>query len=829
MGQQDSLPESKVAALEARALKSKKHISPGDEVSKNPHAAADRISAIPRYRPDVYENLDYFVVGNDIPHSISDAKLFETRAQEGFVNSIHDHLFVGIGDMRNMFRTIIDVSNTEINYTKSEYRFLIVENKTAIIARDLLIAILLEELTKHELSVGSTCVNVLNTLFFMYTSRLVPQQTLRHIQEIISMALTQLRAGTEPVPWFRIRPQDIPAIIDCLSGWQTKAASVITPKQMVGCIQKCLDELPAYNRFGLSDLDSATEERLYYMSCFVYPVESVLQLQPKSLRRLVRDRSDMNMPERSRKIRELLIKHWAVNPVMIDLELLTKGRCTLECFAEHLQVGGNPLRVSQDLPEPEDLFQDSFVPQDGTAVWQVAGFLWSVSRAFLRLRGRVMVHAAVGDHADVLEHDVRAFDIKLRGQTDKLEAWPTSFDRMHFSNVPDYFGGHFSLFVIASPMLKQHSASWMTLNTARNMFVWTGNTQLLAEYVLTDQPSSLKELFNVKLIQVGENINIPVGGYARYGNHAQALAYEALIPRRGLTRWMHAHFLKITVPAQPQADEHFRVFAPLNLTNFLRLIARARELGYPAHWLSAILEEILSGNILSEARPPKTSPVAANAMQSQFNAMDMSTSPWVPEMRALCPIFQPILKFSLPDSDLPTISDLVRCTFSMPSFHGGGDSNNLSLVFWPKRYYRRFGKFPDALGRPGYMRQMLGLPRQELPRIVANLASLPDEVGIFRENGSWTEEFARELSVWTTFEWKAHSRTGVVVMESSYHKKLIEEDWLCGLWGSDHLEPANGDAMPVKEAFTEVQKWVDYVDGEQARELQEKLEATSIA
>ncbi|KAG6364994.1 hypothetical protein INS49_006599 [Diaporthe citri] len=77
------------------------------------------------------------------------------------------------------------------------------------------------------------------------------------------------------------------------------------------------------------------------------------------------------------------------------------------------------------------------------------------------------------------------------------------------------------------------------------------------------------------------------------------MTFEQLMPKPKLTHWLHAHFLKLCFP-----NPLTLVYAPLNLAVFLRLLVHVVELGYPAHWSSALLAALLEGEIATTARAP---------------------------------------------------------------------------------------------------------------------------------------------------------------------------------------------------------------------------------
>lgn len=84
----------------------------------------------------------------------------------------------------------------------------------------------------------------------------------------------------------------------------------------------------------------------------------------------------------------------------------------------------------------------------------------------------------------------------------------------------------------------------------------------------------------------------------------QTLTFEQLMPQNKFIHWMHAHFLKLCLPYPRPIFDQPPIYAPLNMTVFCRLIAHVSELGYPAHWISSLIQSILSGKITTSARPP---------------------------------------------------------------------------------------------------------------------------------------------------------------------------------------------------------------------------------
>lgn len=117
------------------------------------------------------------------------------------------------------------------------------------------------------------------------------------------------------------------------------------------------------------------------------------------------------------------------------------------------------------------------------------------------------------------------------------------------------------------------------------------------------------------------------------------------MPRAQLERWLYAHFLKICLPAKCDADDGGQIYAPLNLTAFMRLVARLAERGYPSHWLGSVIENLTSGAIKTTARAPRKEATDVDDVRKIYQARQITVAPWAAEFTTLVGIWRGLMPF----------------------------------------------------------------------------------------------------------------------------------------------------------------------------------------
>lgn len=194
----------------------------------------------------------------------------------------------------------------------------------------------------------------------------------------------------------------------------------------------------------------------------------------------------------------------------------------------------------------------------------------------------------------------------------------------------DYVGGPFTPFLSGARILEHGPGTGVTSCNMRNPQAFETVSQYLSEYLIMYDRKLIQSHFQFKLTteppkdQAGPMLLME---YLLWEHIPQKpLTFEQLMPQTKFFHWLHSHFLKFCLPyprCRGDGDPKL-IYSPLNMTMFLRLVMHVSELGYPAHWISNLIEAILSGKITTTARPPPEQ-VSLNEPQSEsiFNCLLM--------------------------------------------------------------------------------------------------------------------------------------------------------------------------------------------------------------
>ena len=117
--------------------------------------------------------------------------------------------------------------------------------------------------------------------------------------------------------------------------------------------------------------------------------------------------------------------------------------------------------------------------------------------------------------------------------------------------------------------------------------------------------------------------------------------------RVDLETWLYRLFLKLSIPNERAIRIMTLIYSPLNLTVFVRLCDHLHKIGYPAHWLSGVVGNIMSGEVRTKARPPRSDPLQIKEIKVDMPRLAQSTRPFVAELTTLLGIWSPVPSFGL--------------------------------------------------------------------------------------------------------------------------------------------------------------------------------------
>lgn len=124
--------------------------------------------------------------------------------------------FGGIGDARHLYRTITHIAEFEMNGSKQaptrRYHFTIHDINKCAITRDLIILMLLEDLSRLD-HYSDEALIILTTLYYTYISPMMPRYAFDQLHKTIDRALDCLKSGRQPIELIFLHNADFPRYI----------------------------------------------------------------------------------------------------------------------------------------------------------------------------------------------------------------------------------------------------------------------------------------------------------------------------------------------------------------------------------------------------------------------------------------------------------------------------------------------------------------------------------------------------------------------------------------------------------------------------------------
>ncbi|CAG8971364.1 hypothetical protein HYALB_00006913 [Hymenoscyphus albidus] len=676
-----------------------------------------------RYRETLHSGLECFHVGHDDAYTMWDAPTenilekwtAKMKEEESGVDvdekaiakrELISFLFVGIGDARNMLRTIIGIAEVEKTKTK-KYHFTINDINKCALTRDLVVFMLLEDLSQLDPE-SEEHTEVLTTIYFIYLAPMIPRFVFERMQQTIDKALSALQSGSQPSKFFYLSKQHFLEYIKVLISWKGSAQTLISPKTVIQAGTRQVSGIHSMGEdiSGVS-LKCKAERELYLASLVLQPPTSLLEKYDPVMLELLQkyqSRPRANAP----RFRDHLCNHWHINTTMIDEDWYHSMQDKRD-----MGFGHDPFEATKKFTDdvlvvknPERLY-DYMVP-----------FFTEMAKALVILNGRLEIEVVLGDCVDLAERlrfglfpTTEEFKSENGEDSDfeqRPERFPTSFHRIHLSNVPDYLNGNFSSCLYFAPLLADVPWSVFMSTSLRNGGTWKSIEAFLAEYQCITSESQLMQLTNVAIVDKGPDDSLalphpmsqmfgpdmaglmhgmPMAGYISYtyvGHKPQP--FQRLLAKKPFMKWIYAQFFRLVLPFN--VDISFVsgiIFSPLNITTFFHLLIQLRSLGYPSHWLSEALTNILTNKVLTTCRPPRATPTSPQAITRTHREKHLNTTPFIAELSVLTQIFSPILPFLL-TTPLPSPSTIKKYTLTLPPSNLTTDPHALSahlvLVFF---------------------------------------------------------------------------------------------------------------------------------------------------
>ncbi|KAF2871213.1 hypothetical protein BDV95DRAFT_619358 [Massariosphaeria phaeospora] len=662
-----------------KALQAAIHSEDAKEVAwiKNGRSARH----LPYCKPGMFNIPEFYTVGHDKANSMYDYLLMR---QTGPSEKIA-FLFGDIGDARHLFKTLTAIDRLEVaKRTDREYHFTIIDIKPEVLARDLLFFLLLDQLAS-ELRGSNTFLSgkvdsTLATLYYAYVSQVMPPKVYQHLQDTIVFAIDALESRTAMPSWIVLRESDHGSIIATLRSWQTEAIKKYPAYRFIQNAHKArAQSIVNRSQYGAPPEEYGStvskerdlETKDYGACCMLLPPSSALDEDLKKILDLPATSND-----RSRRLQRYTEDTWKPNVTLVDLNYVLQGRDLLD--------------VGHDAMEFAETLYDGCVwpgPKRTTKLYDFAkGYFLATARGISGIRDRLTIEARSGEIGRILE------GIRYGHMNDRDPSYPTTYDRIHLSNIPDYVGGTLFKYIYALPLLKSKASSFACSNCLRNPHAFSSLALFDNEYTRLPDASSVEKVFKVKVTQLEEmkgtlfpkdDEDIP----APLRDMMASLmgGSGGLLTREETETWLYGLFLKIALPTHRPNWNHMElVYSPLNLSMFFRILSTLFANGYPAHWLADILVTIATNRMQTTTRPPRSCPLDIAETKKIHPLKYVDISPFTTEFRTLTGLWLGELPFGLATSvSVPPPSRIREYSIRFSDTHWQGEERNpvFALLF----------------------------------------------------------------------------------------------------------------------------------------------------
>ncbi|KAI0181821.1 hypothetical protein GGR52DRAFT_584258 [Hypoxylon sp. FL1284] len=642
--------------------------------SPHPRSLRESLLQLPRTRQGIQDGLEFFACGNDKAESLYTAALAQSSAKDPVLSL----MFCGAGDARNLFRTLAEYASASSGTQKLHVTML--DHNSAIAARGLIFLSLMHE---SVIDVASNDT-ILLSLCYIYFTQIMPPFAWENLQKTLSKLMD--------------------SVVGSLKSWQHGLPTTYEPSQVRDAIaQEISEQYPTrYYREYVKDHEAFDKFRV------MFPPTNVLPTLEPDLSSLAADLQN-DIRGTQKRIFNHLNTHWKVNATLIDVEWESRRPPN-----ELPYFGQVPFEIIQYL-KPRSFAANTSDKGHTYCIMSLAvEFFEKVSLSILKLKGRLMIGIYAGDMMDMLERlryghaalDPQDAVAEARESSSATVGWPQKYHVIHTSNIPDYIGGSLTSFLYAGPVLMEGSGTGVTSCVLRNPLQWRTVDHFNAEYLIMHDREGIRKHFLMKLGERDQPSEMPFkmldfGDMASYHRWEKcrdgALPLEQLMPQPSLSRWLCSHFLKICLPFPRPKWEMASVYAPHNMTVFLRLLVQMAEVGYPGHWLSSLLTSLCSGSITTTARAPRRYVLDHAAADAKYPSRTMNVKPWAPEVSTLATMWRGVLPFAVvaPRGILPSPETIVEYSIYIPPCPASEVTvPHFALAFWDER---KWGKAPKCL------------------------------------------------------------------------------------------------------------------------------------
>jgi hypothetical protein len=497
-------------------------------------------------------------------------------------------LFGGMGDCRNVFSTLTHIFNDRVQgkVKGQSFHLTLVDIKPAVIARDLVILLLLDDLSK----VRSKTSLLIPCLYYPYLSPIMPSRPAALLQERIQRTIDILKDKQPPPAYFDIPHLHGPEVLRVLKQWQHDASARLPVSKMrqdtISQRRSERMEWDLHHSYSMGPMPAVRPgwklEQQFYEQTGVLTIPKPYDAVYGKEIRSAFEASSSRKIEQKNAVAEKVEADWASNVTMIDLDWVEAKR----------RLDGTDIDVAHDPWQLGAAVCDRMPMESGARLYDFVSTWFAIVAEFLnQLKGDMKIEVCLGNITTVLEQ-IRCGVIGRRQRShahcdpevaqgndaiiSEGDEYPRVYDRIHLSNVPDYIGGTLASFLYVLPLTHSGDSSYITSTCLRNPPRWKSEAHFHNEYVGLSAPSDLAKVFRVHNSgsHDSERDKFPQpmnGGYImstlrqereliallgyRFWHHLDRhKTFANLMPRERLETWLYRLFLKLVIPAHKRSD-----------------------------------------------------------------------------------------------------------------------------------------------------------------------------------------------------------------------------------------------------------------------------------
>ena len=380
-------------------------------------AISEIVTQLPRYMPTLISGCEYYTIGHDKAEAqVSREMMAESSEPLSF-------FFGGIGDARHLFATLITLRELERDTQQSsqrQYHFTINDLKAGALARDLVILRLLCDLTESADN-NTEKLEIKTTLFLIYMAAVMPVYAYKRLQSSVRRVIAALESRNDLLAKIHVSTNHTTALLRCLLSWQGEVDMLCdTPtaiRWMTGFNNHSLGEgTKDFLKNNLIDSRCRREaESFLQTGAHWLPAKLTKKYEPE----LETILANAAQGEQSPQAKEYIVRHWRVNPTMLDLDWHRDCHASLDgnfCYDPFRSI--NDFHLGSQAPADSTRMCEFFFP-----------FFEKAAVAISEFRTRLTIECLHGDMTASME--------QIRyGLLERKKGFPRLYNTVHMSNIP---------------------------------------------------------------------------------------------------------------------------------------------------------------------------------------------------------------------------------------------------------------------------------------------------------------------------------------------------------------------------------------------------------